>query len=268
DLGIVTDDPINEEFTGSDLTPLLIQTEESAEGETTAADLGILFNSSQQIHDGGDLDPRITLNMKLSDLRSGLGITFSMIRIANGQTEYDLDFSSLEDDSDATIKDLFNLIEGTGAGVEMNINSDKNGITISSTHDGQSFVIYDTSENGTASQLGIAGSPDLVGSLLYLADGLQRNWVDTGQRVVDRLQMAQDQILVNRSSVGSRINRVDHIESNNLNQEVYTTQLLSDVEDADFLSAVTELSMQEVVYQAALATSARVIQSSLVNFLS
>jgi flagellar hook-associated protein 3 FlgL len=149
----------------------------------------------------------------------------------------------------------------------LNINDDKTGITLESRISGQSLVVYDTVENGAASQLGIAGSPDLIGSLLYLKDGLERDWRDTPQTVIDRLQGSQEQLLNLRSIVGSKINRVDSVYSRNLSYEVYASKLLSDIEDVDMIWAVTEMSTREVVYQAALAASARMIQPSLVQFL-
>ena len=45
-------------------------------------------------------------------------------------------------------------------------------------------------------------------------------------------------------------------------------QSLSDVEDTDLPKAIMELQMQQNAYQAALAVTARVIQPSLVNFLT
>jgi len=268
DLGILTSSPIGGQFAGEDLQPWMIATSESTEGQTTAADLGIHFQTSQTSFDGDDLDPRLTLNTKITELRNGLGISYSMIHIVNGHDSFDIDFSTLQENSNATLKDLIRLIEGSGAQVDLRLNDDKTGIALESRVSGQSLVVYDTTEEGSASQLGIAGSPDLVGSLLYLRDGLERNWGDTAQRVIDRLQLGQGQLSSLRSIVGNRTNRAESAEAKNLNQEVYTTQLLSEVEDADMLMAITELSTQEVVYRAALAASARVLQPSLVNFLS
>jgi flagellar hook-associated protein 3 FlgL len=44
-------------------------------------------------------------------------------------------------------------------------------------------------------------------------------------------------------------------------------QSLSQVEDVDLAQATMELSLQQVAYQAALQTTAKVIQPSLVDFL-
>jgi flagellar hook-associated protein 3 FlgL len=42
---------------------------------------------------------------------------------------------------------------------------------------------------------------------------------------------------------------------------------LAEVESVDLPKAITELKLQEVAYQAALAATARVIQPSLLDFL-
>ncbi|MCP4633584.1 MAG: flagellar hook-associated protein 3 [candidate division Zixibacteria bacterium] len=267
DLGLETTDGFTSHYQGSDLDPMLIQTKESADGQSTAADLGILFSSSFNKYDGDDIDPRLTLNTKLSNLRNGLGLDLSLITIVNGHDSFNIDLTTLDSDPNATIKDLIDKIRGSGAGVKLQINDDMTGITLESTIAGQSLVIYDDVENGAASQLGIQGSPDLIGSMLFLKDGLEKNWRDTSESVIDRLQGSQEQVLILRSQVGSRINRVESAYNRNLNQDVYTNKLLSEVEDADMLWAITELTTRETVYQAALSAASRVIQPSLVNFL-
>jgi flagellar hook-associated protein 3 FlgL len=46
-----------------------------------------------------------------------------------------------------------------------------------------------------------------------------------------------------------------------------TKSALSDVEDVDVASAIVDLQMQQVAYQASLGATARVIQPSLLDFL-
>ena len=49
--------------------------------------------------------------------------------------------------------------------------------------------------------------------------------------------------------------------------ELALTSSLSEVENTDLPKAMVELQMQEVAYQAALASTARVMQPSLLDFL-
>jgi flagellar hook-associated protein 3 FlgL len=45
------------------------------------------------------------------------------------------------------------------------------------------------------------------------------------------------------------------------------TQQLSDVEDIDLPQTITDMQLQQTAYQAALAAGAKVVQSSLIDFL-
>jgi flagellar hook-associated protein 3 FlgL len=49
--------------------------------------------------------------------------------------------------------------------------------------------------------------------------------------------------------------------------ELESTAKLSNIEDADIAKAIVELKTKELAYQAALASSAKVMQLSLVNYV-
>ena len=46
-----------------------------------------------------------------------------------------------------------------------------------------------------------------------------------------------------------------------------STQLLSNVQDADMAQTMTDFSMQQAVYESALRAGANIVQESLLNFL-
>ena len=70
-----------------------------------------------------------------------------------------------------------------------------------------------------------------------------------------------------RAGLGARMNRVD-LSSNRLDDDfVNFTRLMSLNEDVDMAEAIMNLSNEMSVYQASLATSAKVIQQSLVDYL-
>ena len=50
-------------------------------------------------------------------------------------------------------------------------------------------------------------------------------------------------------------------------EQIYLRELRSKVEDIDIAEAITEFMMQENAYQAALATGARIVYPSLIDFL-
>ena len=76
-----------------------------------------------------------------------------------------------------------------------------------------------------------------------------------------------DNMLRVRAGLGARMNRVE-LTSNRLDDDfVNFTRLMSLNEDVDMAEAIMNLNNEMNVYQASLATSARVIQQSLVDYL-
>lgn len=76
------------------------------------------------------------------------------------------------------------------------------------------------------------------------------------------------ELLYHRSTVGARINRLELQESRLTSTQESLTDLLSQTEDANMAEVIMELKMQENVYRAALATGARIIMPTLLDFLS
>ena len=76
-----------------------------------------------------------------------------------------------------------------------------------------------------------------------------------------------DRIQGRISEVGTRFNRLEKASVTAGDAELALTSSLSQVENTDLPKAMVELKMQEVAYQAALASTARVMQPSLLDFL-
>ena len=76
-----------------------------------------------------------------------------------------------------------------------------------------------------------------------------------------------DRIQGRISDVGTRYNRLETAAQTAVDTELDLTGALSQVENTDLPRALVELKMQEVAYQAALASTARVMQPSLLDFL-
>jgi flagellar hook-associated protein 3 FlgL len=69
------------------------------------------------------------------------------------------------------------------------------------------------------------------------------------------------------AQVGARYNRLDTIKTQNEDRMVALKGSLADVEDIDLPKTITDLTLQQTAYQAALAATAKMIQPSLVDFL-
>ncbi|NOX54497.1 MAG: flagellar hook-associated protein 3 [Planctomycetes bacterium] len=96
-------------------------------GSTVADDLAIASGPSAQIV-GGDLDPRLTLQTELADLRAGSGIDQTGgLQIVNGDRTVTVDVSSAQ-----TIEDLLNAMRTADPDLSVGINAAGNGLSVSS----------------------------------------------------------------------------------------------------------------------------------------
>jgi len=85
---------------------------------------------------------------------------------------------------------------------------------------------------------------------------------------IDRFDQVLNHLVNERAALGARMNHLELKE--NLYQDLRDTikENLSDTEDANLLEVVTRLKAKETAYQAALAATSKVMQQSLVNYLS
>ena len=81
------------------------------------------------------------------------------------------------------------------------------------------------------------------------------------------LDGAQDNILVAEVRVGSRLNRVDDAIAAHENLDIINKQVLSDIEDLDYAEALSNLSQQSFLLEAAQQTFVKVSSLSLFKFL-
>jgi flagellar hook-associated protein 3 FlgL len=76
-----------------------------------------------------------------------------------------------------------------------------------------------------------------------------------------------DNLLAVQARVGAGMNRLDTASSRLAQIEESTTSMLSNTEDADMAKTITDFSTQQAVYQSALNAGARIVQTSLLDFL-
>lgn len=82
-----------------------------------------------------------------------------------------------------------------------------------------------------------------------------------------RLDVALHRINTERAVVGSRVNRMEMLETRYADAEISYKERLSLTEEVEFTEVVSNLMQQEQVYQASLAASARIMQPSLIEYL-
>ena len=216
------------------------------------------------VKDTKDLNPLLKATTDISLLKNGLSLELGSIKITVGDQSYVVDLSSA-----VNIQDILDLINNCGAGVTASINDDLTGISISPpVGNNQSLLICDVDDGkDTASSLGIAGSPDIMGTLLALKDALDRNDAEDISKTMEILAEGHNKLLSTRASIGAKMQILETTYSRLKDFKLNVTKLLSQVEDADIIKVATDLAAQEAVYQAALQATARVIQPSLLDFI-
>lgn len=87
------------------------------------------------------------------------------------------------------------------------------------------------------------------------------------QTTIGQLQTALDSITGVRAEVGARANRLDSTETTQKALVVSNQALLSQLQDTDMSAAITEMTKRQTTYQATLAVTAKVLQTSLIDYL-
>lgn len=87
------------------------------------------------------------------------------------------------------------------------------------------------------------------------------------KEIIEGLDYHLEKLLKYRSEVGARMERLNVTDERLHVEHIYLRELRSKVEDLDLAEAITEFMMQENAYHAALATGARMIYPSLIDFL-
>ena len=125
--------------------------------------------------------------------------------------------------------------------------------------------------NDTTIEIGADGEAifqDLLTTMSDLKDALEGNDVEGIRAAMTNLDIDLERITTKISDIGSKVLRMETNEKIFQDVTISNTQRLSEIEDADMAAAIIDLESRQLVYQAALASSARMMQLSLVNFLS
>ncbi|UCF86189.1 MAG: hypothetical protein JSV50_11320, partial [Desulfobacteraceae bacterium] len=104
-----------------------------------------------------------------------------------------------------------------------------------------------------------------------LIDGLENPDTAAGTAQIDAqiplLSDALDQIKAVRAEAATTFTRLETAENQLARFKLNVQDMISDIEDLDMAQAIVELQMQETAYETSLATAARILKSSLMDFL-
>lgn len=133
----------------------------------------------------------------------------------------------------------------------------------------QDGIQVDANEPGSRvfTAAGVRGA-DLFQTLIDIRDNLRSGNSGGLQTGLDELSSAQEQLLISVARVGSIQNRVEQVDSNLQDINLQLLRVISDNIDADYAQTLLELNAQSNSLEASLNAGARVIQPSLLNFLS
>jgi flagellin-like hook-associated protein FlgL len=261
DLGIAGS--VGASLQGADLRPLPDFEIRDLAGQTTAVDLGIAGSYSENT-DGADINPVLTLTTPVDALKRNLGLDLGEIKISQGTRTATVNLGKA---SILTVQDVINEINASGLDIEASLNAAGTGIQIVPTIDTDTLIIEDADSSKSASMMGIAGSPDMIGTLFLMISALHNDDRDTVEALNGNIDLAIRDLLSTQAMVGARAIRVETSTSRLEKTEIDFTRLLSEVEDADITALVTDLAREENVYQAALMATSKIIQPSLLNFI-
>jgi flagellar hook-associated protein 3 FlgL len=112
----------------------------------------------------------------------------------------------------------------------------------------------------------------IFGDFFTVLDNMEKHiragsYLEIGRGDLEAINKQLDQTLDNRSSIGAKVNRLERSNERYNLMDGQFRKLLSENEDVDIADSVMNLKMQESVYQAALASGARVLQTSMLNYM-
>ncbi|HEU24294.1 MAG: hypothetical protein C0176_07765 [Mesoaciditoga sp.] len=143
-------------------------------------------------------------------------------------------------DSNVNVVDLFNYTQ-----------------TISGATQSASLISYVTGSGGTVH----------TGLLDKIVKDLQNNNVSDLQSDLGALQDYENSLSKVTTKIGATEQSLQSLMNSNESLNTYVTQLVSSAQGADMVKVLSDLALQETVYQAALQTSANSLLPTLANFL-
>jgi len=120
---------------------------------------------------------------------------------------------------------------------------------------------------GTGATAGI-GPVDILGSIDALITAISNNDTTGIADGVKNMKAAGDQIVAAQSDVGGRLVRLANTQTMITNNQNTLKSIYGDKQNVDYAKAGVELSQQTTAFNAALATTAKLTQLSLLDYLT
>ncbi len=146
----------------------------------------------------------------------------------------------------------------------------------SGTFQGDSVAVSRTINAGNSVRVDVNGrdvfGDDSTGSDVFtllstIATNLQSGNTTALASNLTSLDAHSSNIVTKLADVGARYNRVDQVRQNSDSKQLDLKSSLSGIEDVDLPKTLMNISLQQAAYQAALKSTASIVQPSLVDFL-
>ena len=113
----------------------------------------------------------------------------------------------------------------------------------------------DTTISGGDLLRGASGGPDILQEIDNMVTALGTNFVPGINASIDALDLSLSHVGAHRTDVGSRMNVTENFDVHLADVQVTAIQDLSELEDADILSAFSELTRAKQSYESAMQVS-------------
>jgi flagellar hook-associated protein 3 FlgL len=151
-------------------------------------------------------------------------------------------------------------------------------LTVSgSLDDGDAFTIRQALEPGETPAIIEEGAEsvfDMLDDLIGLLETATTGTPAGQQALTNGLALASanfnnalDHILTVRASVGSRLSEMESLDSAGENRDLQYAQTLSNLQDLDYVKAISDLTMQTTTLQAAQQSYVQLMRLSLFEYL-
>lgn len=165
----------------------------------------------------------------------------------------------------------YDVLDGIGATVASGTYTDGETLTFG----GAEFRIVGGAVGDTF-QLSAPSSQSMLDTVARLANGLSvlgdspddmLRLQDLIAETLSNLENAEDNVGIVRAQVGARLNTLDSTREMHAGTELVSNEVMSEVRDLDYAEAITRLTLENTILQAAQQSFAKISQLSLFNFL-
>lgn len=133
-------------------------------------------------------------------------------------------------------------------------------LTVNGTTDGHELTL--------SSDIIVSGESEMIRDINNLILGLETDDDVMLQDALNNIDLHLDRVLTVAGEIGGKTNRVEFIKDRIDENEITFTSLLSKIQDTDMAEAIMFFKNLENVYRASLSVGSKVIQPSLVDFIS